>query len=156
MEPTKENVQSCNRLLERFQGLRFFNTLSVLSLQIIHEALLNAARDRDQAEQIVNAWIAEHSEYPTAADINQIARELNRNQSGAVTLPPPCAECQEIPGYRRMEIIVKVGHFAGEMRSALRLCTCPRGIALQEAALRERSRERTAVPDFTRVGEIIE
>lgn len=154
MEPSKENIRSCKNLVERFQSLRFYNTLTELSVSIITEAIMNACRDRDQAEQLVNAWIAEHSEYPTAADINQMARELNRNQSGVVTLPPPCHYCREIPGYIRIEQTLTIGVFAGETRPALAVCHCPRGRALREAALRE-NRERPSSPDFAHIGDLL-
>lgn len=152
MEPTKENVRFCQNLVGRFQSLRFFNTLTDLSLSIIADALLTAARSQAQAELLVNSWIAEHSEYPTAADINLMAREMTRNAS-AIVLPEPCNECREIPGYIRTEQIVKIGVFAGEQRYALALCSCDRGKALRESALR--SRERPASPDFTRVEDLL-
>ena len=137
MEPTKENLRFCNRQIERLQGLHFFDTLSQAAIQELTKALLLADQNQAQAEMFISGWLAEHSEYPTPADIYQAARELTRNTNPA--LPEPCELCNEIPGYIRIEQEIKTGVFAGETRSALALCSCPRGKALGEAALKART-----------------
>jgi hypothetical protein len=157
MESTKENITACLKLVGRFQSLRYFNTLNDESKSILADALLTSCRNQEQAATLVDAWLSEHEEYPTAANINRLAREMNRGPE-VVTLPSACDLCREIPGYIRTEITVKAGVFAGEKRDALALCICERGKALRDAALRFKRESltiTTAGDGYTLVGPLI-
>lgn len=134
MENNTKNSECCDKLIERFQSLNYFNTLTAVSIKILSDTLLYACTGQAQAEMLVNTWIAEHADYPKPADINRMAREMNR-----FTLAPPCRWCKEIPGYVHVTQKVKTGPYEGEERDAVDFCKCPRGDALREGAQRFRA-----------------
>lgn len=159
MESTESNIRRCAKLVSRFQSLRFFNTLNDESKSILADALLTACRTPEQAAELVDGWIAEHEEYPTAANINRLARDINRS-SEVVKLPSACDLCREVPGYVRTEVVLKGGVFAGEKREGLALCGCERGRALGDAAMKYK-RENPGpwrapeTEDFKPIGELL-
>lgn len=147
MERTKENIALCHKLVRDLGNLRFSDTLTPDFIAKLSDTLLRSAINPAQAAKIVDVWIQEHAEYPTPADLNQIARTMNHE---TVKLPPPCAHCLATPGYIRIKAIVKDGVFAGESREALALCSCPRGEMLREGAMKYK-REESKFEDDTKL-----
>lgn len=156
MDSTKDNVKFCNQMIERLQGLRFFNTLTPVAVQILSDTLLSTCKSRAQAELLVNGWIAEHSEFPTPADINTAARSMNRIVNEYKSFPPPCELCQEVPGYVRVDCTVQSGVFAGEKRSAMALCSCERGQALMNEKPNKENQPTREPPDMTAIGTMLQ
>lgn len=159
MEASKENRSECLKLIGDFRSLDYFKALEPRDLAIMAGALVKSCRDLEHARKVVDGWIEEHTKCPTPADLHRLARETSKQ--AAVYLPSACDLCREIPGYIRTETVLQEpSPYAGETRSYLVLCGCPRGEALKTAAMKfkRESPGPWRAPDkedFTPIGELL-